>query len=186
MEQLDDIERGPRIGVPGGSTIFLPEAILEDPLTPEEAAFYEALLGKPSFGQLPKANGAGPRVMVVEDHAEVRELIVEILKGWGLAVIECADGAEALKRLCETRIDLLLIDLRLPAMNGFKVIRGIRSYLKLFDLVIVAISALAKTNYETAALNIGADAFLRKPFTRAQISAHLKPIVRRLCDPRRP
>jgi DNA-binding response OmpR family regulator len=79
-------------------------------------------------------------------------------------------------------VDLVLLDLKLPGHDGFEVIRGARSYLKLRETVIVVLSALSNPDDEMAALNLGADAFYQKPASLKRLEARLKPLVRRIWD----
>ncbi|MBI4423686.1 MAG: response regulator, partial [Elusimicrobia bacterium] len=109
-------------------------------------------------------------------------LLGALLKHWELEVTELGSGTEALTTLASRRVDLALVDLRLPGHDGYEVIRCARSYLKLRDTVILAVSALDDPKDEVAALNLGADAFFRKPFSLQLLEARLKPFVRRLYD----
>lgn len=183
MGPEDSIEKGVRGGVPGGTRALRPAWTLEDPLTQDEAAKYEALLGGPALSTTPSQGRQAPAAIVAEDDPAMRGVLSHIMEGWDFRVIECNDGASALKGLVDPGVSLLLVDLRLPALDGFEVIRGARCYLRRFHLIIVAMSAIPDVRHEIAALDAGADAFLKKPFSHDQVLAHLKPIARRLLNP---
>ncbi len=175
---MEEIERA-ATGIPGGARCVRPTRKIEDGLTDEEKAKYEGLLGP-----APAAPGpaAAPQAIVVEDDPALRTIMVDVLKKWEMDVVGVGSGTEALKTLATKRIDLALIDLRLPGHDGYEVIRGARSYLKLREIVIIAISGLTDPKDETASLNVGADMFYRKPMSMELFDARLKPFVRRLYD----
>lgn len=175
---MAEIERA-TTGIPGGAKAVRPIRKIEDPLSDEEKAKYEALLGPPP---VPPGPAAAPQAIVVEDDPALRTLMVDVFKRWEMEVAGVGSGTEALKTLATQRIDLALVDLRLPGHDGYEVIRGARSYLKLRDTVIIAVSGLTDPKDETAALNVGADMFYRKPMTMDLFEARLKPFVRRLYD----
>ncbi|MBI4345366.1 MAG: response regulator [Elusimicrobia bacterium] len=174
-----EIERGPRIGVAGGAKAVRPTVRIEDPLTPEEKAKYEGLLGP---AQPPQPPAAVPQAIVVEDDPPHRARMIEVLKQWEMDVEGFADGTSALKALAAKRVDLLIVDLTIPGHDGFEVIRGARSYLKLRDTVIIAVATTVDPKDETVSLNVGADMFYGKPMAASLFEARLKPFVRRLYD----
>ena len=175
---MADIERA-ATGIPGGAKSVRPIRKIEDALTDEEKAKYEGLLGPPPA---PFTAAAAPQALVVEDDPALRTIMVGVLKKWEMEVAGVGSGTEALKTLATRRVDLALVDLRLPGHDGFEVIRGARSYLKLREIVLIAVSGLVDPKDETASLNVGADMFYRKPMTMELFEARLKPFVRRLYD----
>jgi two-component system response regulator MprA len=103
------------------------------------------------------------RVLVVEDDADIRQLLVEILGDEGYAVALAADGVEAIEQVAAARPALLVLDLMLPRLNGDEVLaelerRGLRTGLPV--LVLTAAGPI-----EERVAGLAAEAFLAKPFT---------------------
>ena len=178
MSPEGEIERGPRIGIPGGAGVIVPRTRLEDPLTPEEHARYAAVL-QGVTRPAPAEGPAVPRGLVMEDDPYIRDIVGFVLRSWGFEVLESADGVEALRRLATTPVDVLVADLRLPGLDGYAVIRGARAFLRLDSMFIVVVTALPGEGPEIAALDSGGDVILRKPFKLDRLAAYLKPIARR-------
>jgi CheY-like chemotaxis protein len=110
------------------------------------------------------STGAG-RVMLVDDDPIVRDVTQRILKAYGFDVIVCSCGEEsvALYRTLAGAVDLVLVDMCMPGMDGydtFKALRALRS-----DAVVVLFSGAADAARVQAGLDRGAAAFLAKPFT---------------------
>jgi CheY-like chemotaxis protein len=106
----------------------------------------------------------GPRVLIVDDDALIRDALRLLLEELGARVTEAADGGEALQRLQAERFDLVLCDLRMPDVDGFAVIRWIRGDQGLKDLPVVAVSAVGPGAGPDRIRDAGFDAQLRKPF----------------------
>lgn len=105
-----------------------------------------------------------PTILVAEDHADTRELLCILLKGWGFRVIEAADGLEAVEIAAKERPQLILMDGRLPLLDGLDATRRIRENALLNDVKIVALSGSASPRYHAEALAAGCDDSLPKPF----------------------
>lgn len=84
-----------------------------------------------------------PHVLVVEDDADLRELCAEILADAGYAVSEASDGAEGLARLRERMPDLIVLDLRMPRVDGYEFLRRMRSLQVRPEPAVVVVSAVA-------------------------------------------
>jgi CheY-like chemotaxis protein len=84
-----------------------------------------------------------PHVLVVEDDADVRELCAQILAEAGYAVGEAADGAEGLSYLLERKPDLIVLDLRMPRVDGYEFLRRMRSLQVRPEPAVVVVSAVA-------------------------------------------
>lgn len=174
------IEKAVRIGVIGGTKAIRPTSDMETPLTPKETAMYEGLLGKLGAHGAPgrPASDGGLCALVAEDDPEMRRLIGTILGTLKCKPLEVADGANAMKALVKYKVDLMILDLRLPKYDGFQVLRGIRNHLKITDLPIFVITGLPDIDDEIAALNLGATGFLKKPFNLKQFTAHIRSVLR--------
>lgn len=107
--------------------------------------------------------GDGVTVMVAEDTADVRQLMVMELEARGFNVIEARDGGEAVEIAARKRPDLILLDIQMPGMNGFEAARRIREIDALRGTPIVAFSAYGygETN-RWKALDAGCDEYVNK------------------------
>ena len=114
------------------------------------------------------------RILVVDDEKNIRLTLAQTLESSGLLVQTAGDGEEALQKLTEADFNLVLLDLKLPGMDGLEVLRRIRqSRPKLRVMFITAHGTIA---YAVEALKAGAVDFLRKPFSPDEI----REIVRRV------
>jgi CheY-like chemotaxis protein len=105
-------------------------------------------------------------ILIAEDEASVREMVALILRTAGHRPIPCADGEEAIAALTsEPHIDLALLDLRMPRIDGLHVIRAIRAHPLWQRLRVLVMSAYSDEVQAEEVLAAGADAFLPKPFT---------------------
>ena len=117
----------------------------------------------------PSPGSAGPngraRVLVVEDDALQRRVLVRLLRNWGYAIAEAADGAEALRHFREApeRIDLILLDIMLPVLNGVEVARHVHRDAP--ALPIVACSAAFTGEVEAGLRDAGVVDLLPKPYS---------------------
>jgi PAS domain S-box-containing protein len=112
-----------------------------------------------------------PRVLVVDDVATNRELLVELLSRIGFEVHTAADGEEALVAHALHRPDLVLMDLRMPGIDGLETTARLRAGGS--HAVIIAITASGLSDAEESALAAGADAFVRKPYREAELLAKI-------------
>ena len=108
-------------------------------------------------------------VLIAEDSSSVRKFITLALKLAGYKVIPAEDGMEALEKLPQQKIDLLITDLNMPNIDGFKLIRTIRSDPEYTDLPIIILSSLSKDEDVHQGLDSGADSYLIKPFNTKRI-----------------
>ncbi len=116
------------------------------------------------------------RAVVVDDDGDVRLLLRRTLEMQGFAVFEAASGAEALLNIQEHRPDLVTLDLNLPDLDGVEVCRRLR---KFSDAYVVMITARADEIDELMGLEIGADDFIRKPFSPRSVQARVTAVMRR-------
>lgn len=108
-------------------------------------------------------HGARRRILVVDDTAPNRSLLVDLLTPLGFAVSEAANGREALDRLAQAAADLVLTDLVMPEMGGVELIRRLRRTPEQASLPVIVVSASATDQDRADSLAAGATAFLPKP-----------------------
>jgi CheY-like chemotaxis protein len=102
-------------------------------------------------------------VLVAEDNAVNRELLRELLETRGYTVLEACDGQEALHMIDQAQPDILLLDIGMPVLDGFAVVRKIRENPLLAKLPVVAVTAYAMQNDREKILNSNFDGYLSKP-----------------------
>jgi DNA-binding response OmpR family regulator len=112
---------------------------------------------------------AKARILIVEDEPNIVESLSFILRRAGFDVHTVTDGAEALDRVRRQSFSALLLDVMLPGMNGFDVLRAIRADHALAALPVVVLTAKGQANDRRMAEAIGASAFITKPFSNSEV-----------------
>jgi len=123
---------------------------------------------------------AGGFVLVVDDDADVRTLVAELLRRAGYRVMEAPDGRVALRALYEEQPDLVLLDISMPELDGWATLERIR---ELSDVPVVMLSALGAELEKVRALRGGADDYVTKPFGRQELLARIESVLRRAPSP---
>jgi PAS domain S-box-containing protein len=116
----------------------------------------------------------GKRVLVADDNPAGRELVRESLAEHVSSIVEASDGREALDKIRGTLPDLVLLDIQMPEMDGYAVLREIRRDPALQGLRVVALTAFAMQGDRERALQAGFDDYLTKPVTVAKLKAQLE------------
>ncbi|OQW93840.1 MAG: hypothetical protein BWK79_09055 [Beggiatoa sp. IS2] len=108
--------------------------------------------------------GPSRTILVVDDRAENRSVLVNLLTPLGFTVIEASNGQEGVDKTVELRPDLILMDLVMPVMDGFTATRRIRKMMELKEVRIIAASASVFENDQRESIVAGCNAFIAKPF----------------------
>jgi DNA-binding response OmpR family regulator len=116
-------------------------------------------------------------ILVAEDQTDIRDLIVLNLQGAGYAVTAVAHGAQALATQTSRAHDLLVLDLMMPGMDGLEVCKALRS--KGSATPILMLTAKSTELDRVLGLELGADDYLTKPFSMAELLARVKALLRR-------
>jgi two-component system cell cycle response regulator DivK len=103
------------------------------------------------------------KILVAEDNPSNRELFRELLESWGYEVVEAVDGEAALRAAGEVNPDALLLDIQMPLLDGYEVLRRLRQDPKLAHLRVMALTAFAMRGDREKALAAGFDAYHSKP-----------------------
>jgi DNA-binding response OmpR family regulator len=119
---------------------------------------------------------AEARVLVVDDEPMVREVLSRYLEQSGFEVEAAADGELAMAAFDARRPDLVLLDLMLPRIDGFEVFRRIRAR---GGSPVIMITARGQTTDRIAGLDVGADDYVSKPFSPAEVVARVRSVLRR-------
>jgi DNA-binding response OmpR family regulator len=120
--------------------------------------------------------GGGPAVLVVDDEADILTVVSRVLRGAGLGAITAASGREALRQLFEQRPALVILDLGLPDLDGFEVLNRIRD---VTDIPVLVLTARSSDEDKIRGLGLGADDYLVKPFSNAELVARVFALLRR-------
>jgi CheY-like chemotaxis protein len=110
-----------------------------------------------------KAKVTRPRVLLVDDYPDAREMYGEYLEFSGFDVSEATNGLEALERAADDRPDVILMDLSLPVMDGWEATRRLKADRRTADIPIIALTGHALAGISEGARQAGCDAFVTKP-----------------------
>jgi DNA-binding response OmpR family regulator len=117
-----------------------------------------------------------PCALVVEDDEFVRGAVVALLLREGFRVVEAADGNAALTQAAEEQPDVVVLDVMLPDIDGFEVVRRLRRY---SSVPVLMLTALEGESHLVAGLEGGADDYLTKPYSARELLARVRALLRR-------
>lgn len=117
------------------------------------------------------------KILVVEDNDRLRKSVIEYLRDEGFAADAVADGEEALHRAQEWDYDVLVLDVMIPAPDGFEVLRRLRAAGK--TAPVIMLTARTRLEDRLHGLNHGADDYMTKPFELSELVARIRSLVRR-------
>lgn len=115
------------------------------------------------------------RILVVDDEPQIQRFLKPALSAAGYEVLEAMTGAEALKAAATTAPDLVILDLGLPDMDGKEVIANLRGWTQ---VPIIILSARDRESEKIAALDLGADDYIEKPFGIGELTARIRTALR--------
>ncbi len=118
------------------------------------------------------------RILVVDDEEVNREVFEAMLAPFGYEVATARDGAEALERVALFRPDLILLDIMMPRMDGFRVLRELKDGDDTRGIPVVVVTALGGTQDRVEAYNLGADDFLGKPVDQLELRARVRSLLK--------
>lgn len=125
----------------------------------------------------------GERILVVEDEKTIAELVAEGLKRQGFRAEISPDGDTGLERIESTLPDLVILDLMLPGLDGWEICRRMRETPATKDIPIIMLTARRDERDAIAGLELGADDYMRKPFSLLELVARVKALLRRAAGP---
>lgn len=125
----------------------------------------------------PKQNFLGARILVADDEYEIRTLLTKLLSRSGYEVMAADDGDVALEMFSDHDFDIIVLDVKMPTIDGFSVCSKVRL---LSDVPIIMLTALNQVNYVVEALDkSGADEYITKPFNTRELVARIESVLRR-------
>lgn len=116
-------------------------------------------------------------IATVDDSASVRQMVSFTLKGAGYDVIECVDGKDALNKIGNTGVKLIITDLNMPNMNGLELIKALRAKPEFKFMPIVFLTTESQAEKKNEAKAAGATGWIVKPFKPEQLLTVVKKIL---------
>lgn len=117
------------------------------------------------------------KILIVEDEANIRELLRLYLEREGYTVLEAENGVEGIKKWKSDKPDMLLLDVMMPVMDGWAVCREIRAE---SDVPIIMLTAKGETANRVSGLEMGADDYIVKPLEMPEVIARVRAVFRRM------
>jgi two-component system cell cycle response regulator DivK len=118
-----------------------------------------------------------PRVLLVDDYPDAREMYSEYLEFSGFDVVEAGNGMEALQRAVDTAPDIILMDLSLPVMDGWEATRRLKADQRTKAIPVVALTGHALAGISEGARQAGCDAFVTKPCLPEDLVREIRKIL---------
>lgn len=115
-------------------------------------------------------------ILIVDDDLHIRELIKVFLSKEGFAVYEAADGVEALAKLETIKVDMVILDIMMPNMDGWQLCRELRES---YDIPLLMITAKGETSQKIKGFGLGTDDYLVKPFDPLELVVRVKALLKR-------
>ncbi len=115
-------------------------------------------------------------ILVVDDDTVVRMFLHRILEEAGYDVVLASNGQEALEKVSQSDISLILLDIIMPGLDGFEILERIRQYKY---IPVIMLSGIREVNAKIDTLTLGADDYITKPFSKAVLLARIQAKLRR-------
>ncbi|ADY57559.1 response regulator receiver protein [Syntrophobotulus glycolicus DSM 8271] len=118
-----------------------------------------------------------PRILIVDDQVGIRRLLTEVFKDCGYEIETCASGVKALEIMSEFKPDLLLMDVKMPGMNGIDVLKKIREENDR-QIKVIMMTAYGDQEHINTAEELGVVGFIIKPFDINELREQIKDVLR--------
>jgi len=119
------------------------------------------------------------KVLIVEDDDVIRKFLRLQLGKWGYRFVEAEDGVEAILKLGKENFDLIICDIMMPNKDGWELIKEVRLSPKTKDIPVIVLTAKNKDSDMFKGYELGADYYITKPFTKAQLLHGIQLILRK-------
>ena len=124
-----------------------------------------------------KSKSSRPRVLLVDDYPDAREMYTEYLEFTGFEVVQASNGLEALQQAVNTSPDIILMDLSLPVMDGWEATRRLKADERTASIPVVALTGHALAGISEGARNAGCDAFVTKPCLPEELVKEIRKVL---------
>ena len=119
------------------------------------------------------------RILIIEDEEDIQILLDYNLRSEGYTVLQATDGEEGLQQAVEYSPDLILLDWMLPLLSGIEVLRQLRAHSATRDIPVIMLTAKGEETDRLRGLDGGADDYMTKPFSPAELLARVRALLRR-------
>ena len=116
------------------------------------------------------------KLLIVDDDPHMRELVGLFFRPEGFEIVEASNGVEALAKLESYKVDLVILDIMMPHMDGWELCQEIRKY---YDIPLLMLTAKGDTAQKVKGFELGTDDYLVKPFEPAELVARVKALLKR-------
>jgi type II secretory ATPase GspE/PulE/Tfp pilus assembly ATPase PilB-like protein len=138
-----------------------------------------APVGRPEAQAVAPAVGGTTRVLVADDDPQMRRLIRSVLEREGFGILEAGDGLDALETIERGGVDLVILDLEMPRLDGLGVLEELRTQMRTVSLPVIVLTAQHGESEEKA-LDLGAQDYLTKPVQTRSLVARVRAVLKRI------
>jgi len=117
------------------------------------------------------------KILIVEDHADMRELLIWQIELMGFAAVAAKHGKEAVEKAVTERPHLILMDIMMPSMDGWEATRALRARAETKEIPILAATALFRDSDLKSCLEAGCNGYIVKPFTFQELQAKVRELL---------
>ena len=154
---------------------FLDRSVIQRPQEIVDQSPLESIDATPHIADI-QASKILERILVVDDSLVVRKIMQRDIEGLGLQVISAFDGLNALEVLEQSEVDIALIDLEMPRMNGYELLKNLRENHKYQSLPVIVITSRSGDMHRDRAMSLGADGYVTKPYNIQSLEDMMKSI----------
>lgn len=119
------------------------------------------------------------KILIAEDEPLILQTLELKLKKEGYEVIACVDGLDALQKIDSEQPDLIITDIMMPYMSGLEVVRKVKNDLSSKNIPVIVLSTMGQESIVEEAFELGADDYLKKPFSLSELSIRIKKLARK-------
>lgn len=119
------------------------------------------------------------KILIAEDEPLILQTLELKLKKEGYEVIGCVDGLEALQKIDTENPDLIITDIMMPYLSGLEVVRKVKQGIDSKNIPVIVLSTMGQENIVEEAFELGADDFLKKPFSLSELCIRIKRLSRK-------